>query len=231
MERRLITVRADKNISDMTDITLPFIYRYAYKCNANVEILDKDIEGLHRHYRIMRLYDLFDNYDKILNIDADILIKHDCPNIFNMIDSDTVACIYEDKGTRQEHRRNTIKLIQQIRGNVNWSYGYINTGFILFSKQHKDIFDYTDKNLWEEPEYDDIELAYRMHKSNIKIQELSYKFNHMTMFSEAWNNYANRFNSYVIHYAGVGLFAPCGNRTEMIRQDSCILNRLEKYCK
>lgn len=230
MESRLITVRADNNIKDMTDISLPFIYEYAKKCGAEVYILDKDIEGLHRHYRILRLYDLFEHYDRILNLDADILVKYNCPNVFDIIDVSNVACIYEDKGTRQDHRRNTIKHIQQIRGNVNWNQGYINTGFILFSRCHRHIFNYNGERLWEEPGYDDIELAYRMHKSNIFIHELPYQFNHMTMFSEGWNNSANRFNSFVIHYAGIGLFAPCSNRVEMMRQDSNILKRMEMVC-
>jgi len=229
MENRLITVRADKNIKDMTDISFPFIEAYAKKCNAEILVLDTDIPNLHRHYRILQLKDLFLYYDRILNLDADILIRHDCPDIFCMIPEIYVACIFEDKGTRQEHRRKTIRDIQIKRGDVGWKEGYINTGFILFSKQHEDVFNVDENNLWEEPGYDDIELGYNMHKLGIQIYELPFQFNHMTMFSEQWNNYTNRFNSYVIHYAGVGLFAICKNRVEMMRQDAAILHKIERY--
>jgi len=229
MEKILITVRADENIKDMTDISFPFIEAYAKKCNAEILVLDTDIPNIHRHYRILQLKDLFLSYDRILNLDADILIKYDCPNIFDMISEDKIACIFEDKGTRQAHRRKTIGDIQAKRGDVGWREGYINTGFILFSKQYKEVFNVDENNLWEEPGYDDVELGYNMHKLNIQIHELPFQFNHMTMFSEQWNNYANRFNSYVIHYAGVGLFGPCKDRVEMMIQDAAILHKIERY--
>jgi hypothetical protein len=49
-------------------------------------------------------------------------------------------------------------------------------------------------------------MNYLIQKLHFKIFPLSYKFNHMNHFSEAWNNYANRFDSYMIHYAGEGIF-------------------------
>ena len=42
----------------------------------------------------------------------------------------------------------------------------------------------------------------------------------MTMFSESWNNFANRFDSNIIHYAGVGIFdGGCSNRIDQIKKD------------
>jgi hypothetical protein len=42
----------------------------------------------------------------------------------------------------------------------------------------------------------------------------------MTMFSEKWNNYANRFESNIIHYAGKGVFdVGVKNKLEQIKID------------
>jgi hypothetical protein len=48
------------------------------------------------------------------------------------------------------------------------------------------------------------------------------KWNHMTMFSEPWNGNANRFDSYIIHYAGKGVFDKT-SRMEQIKSDKDII--------
>ena len=223
--KRLITTRADDGIKEMCEVTHPYIINYAKKCDADFLVIE-DSKDFHPHYRILQLYDMFDKYDSILMVDSDILITNSCPNIFEYVDDETVGTIYEDKGSRKLHRRNLIQKVQEERAEVGWTKGYVNTGFILFPKTVKEIFNLDQNKVWMDFGQDDIELGYQMHKYAFNIQELSFKFNHMTMFSEDWNNNASRFDSYVIHYAGSGLFAPCINRTELIKQDN---NLLKKY--
>ena len=42
--------------------------------------------------------------------------------------------------------------------------------------------------------------------SKKEVKQLDYRWNHMTMFSEPWNDNADRFESFIIHYAGRGVF-------------------------
>ena len=57
-------------------------------------------------------------------------------------------------------------------------------------------------------------------KNNYKFYELSYKWNHMTMFSEKWNKKADRFDSCIIHYAGGGRFERgVKDRLQQIKKD------------
>ena len=47
----------------------------------------------------------------------------------------------------------------------------------------------------------------------------------MTMFSETWNELPDRFFSYMIHYAGYGIFEPDVNsRIEQIKNDTNYIN-------
>jgi len=57
------------------------------------------------------------------------------------------------------------------------------------------------------------------HKLGFEVHELSYKWNHMTMFSEPWNGNADRFESYIVHYAGQGIF-DAGGRQQQIQNDA-----------
>lgn len=224
MEKRLIAVRSDGNVKEYADFTLPIIKDYAEKCES--EFLQiSECQGLHPHYRIMQFYELFDEYDRILSIDSDVIIRSFCPNIFDLIPVEKIATVLEDKGSREADRRNRLKLMQDKFGNIGLESGYINTGFALFSKEHKDLFKERDENnLWMDFGYDDVYLRYMIHKFNFEIVELSYKFNHMSMFSEDWNENKSRFDSYVMHYAGRG-FSSVIPRDDQIKQDYAILKR------
>lgn len=220
----LIVTRADENISEMTDITHPIIKKYAERVGADFYVLNKPSpcpDGKHRHhYRIFECKELLDKYDRILNLDSDILILPDCPDIFKLVPEDHIGSIYEDVGSRKEHRRALIKKVQLHWGTVGWTSGYINTGIFICSKQHKEIFNTEQNDFWIDFGYDDIHLAYKAHKVGFPIYELPYKFNHMTIFSEPWNNNLSRFTSYIIHYAGAGIFeTKFSNRLEQIKND------------
>lgn len=221
----LIASRSDDSQKEITDITFPIIKRYASACDAEF-ITIVDPRDLHHHYRIMQFYELFEHYDRILSLDSDILILKGAPNIFDVVPEDKIGTIFEDVGSRKEDRRERIRMIQEEFGDVDWKSGYINTGVAVFSKCHREIFA-PSKKLWLNLGYDDVYLGWKIGdilRDRGQIHELSYKFNHMSLFSE--NGNVSRFDSYIIHYAGQGGFLSCRSRLECITEDKLVL---EKY--
>ena len=90
----------------------------------------------------------------------------------------------------------------------------------MMSRRHKDIF------LPHNGEYylgwgsADLHMSYNIHKYDMKVHRLDHRWNHMAMFSEPWNKNADRFSSYIIHYAGRGIFdESVGSRIEQIKLD------------
>lgn len=217
-----IAIRADKNIEGYTKYTLPIIEKFADKWNAKMEIIDSNppvmTDDSKPHYRIMEVGKLLGSYDRVVCLDADMLILPDCPNPFEAVDEDKIGSIFEDKGSRQARRHQLIQEIQKTWGNIGWRTGYTNAGIFVVSRKHKDIFQPFDGKYWTSWGSADLHLSYLARKNNHPIQELSFKWNHMTMFSEPWNNRANRFDSYIIHYAGMGTF-DCNNKQEQIKRD------------
>ena len=206
----LVTTRSGDEITLMTKYTHPVIKKYADKCGADFSILQENSECSIRegkyHFKILELYNLLDEYDRILCIDSDVLIKNDCPNLFDIVPYECIGSVYEDVGSRREDRHNRMSSIQEKFGNIEWQEGYINTGVFLVSKPHKEIFKKINNQFWTGRGFDDVHLGYNINKNNFCVHELSYKFHHMTMFSEEWNGSPNRFDSYIIHYAGAGIF-------------------------
>jgi len=225
---KLICTRSDRNISDMTNITHPIIRSFASKWGAKFVVLDnlpdwmnhKDDRLFCQHYRIMNLYHMFKLYNMILCIDSDVIITPECPNPFDIIPADHIGTVYEDIGSRKKDRENRIFLSQKKFGEIGWRNGYINTGFFMASAMHKDIFMPVDGMFWDGRGYDDVHLGYQIFKNKLNVHELSYKWNHMTMMSEEWNGNPDRFKSYIIHYAGQGIFDKgVKNRLQQIKKD------------
>lgn len=210
MPKYLMVTRCDEGAEELAQVTHPILKSYAEIWKADFMKLDYQADYLEGygmpHYRIMKLYDLLDEYDRILMIDSDVLIMPSCPNLFDVVPEDKIGTIYEDKGSRKKPRRELIDAIQIHAGDVGWKEGYINTGVFVVSKKHKPIFQTINGDYWRHTGFDDVHLGYNIHKYGFEITELAYQFNHMSMFSEPWNGSPSRFDSYIVHYAGHAAF-------------------------
>jgi lipopolysaccharide biosynthesis glycosyltransferase len=228
VKNKAIVTRADENIKNLTDVTHPILKKFAKEWKSDFVILDKmaDCPGNGRfHYRIMEIYDLFSTYERVISLDSDVVVLPNCPNLFTVVPQDKIGTIFEDKGTRKLDRHLRIKKIQNQFGNVGWKTGYINTGVFLASQMHREIFTKINGNYYIGRGFDDVHLGYQIHKMQFSIHELNFRYNHMSMFSESWNNNANRFDSYIIHYAGSGVFDKgIKSRAEQIKKDLMIIN-------
>lgn len=214
-----MTTRADDKIREMAALTHPILKKFALKWGADFSILDH-ISGCtigdgRYHYRIMKFYDLLLDYDRILSIDSDIIINKNCPNLFDVVPYDKIGTIFEDKGSRLIDRKKRIQLIQKEWGEIGWRSGYINTGVFLVSREHRQVFKKFKNKYWVKSGFDDVHLGYQIHRLGLKIFELNWQFNHMSIFSESWNKSPSRFDSYIIHYAGHTAFPDKGNRTKV----------------
>jgi lipopolysaccharide biosynthesis glycosyltransferase len=219
----------------MTSITHPILKEYAKRCNADFRLIEGDppviTDDGHPHWRIANLYNYYDEYDRILCIDSDVLVLPNCPNLFDEVPEKCIGSSFEDIGSRAGPRRQSIQNIQKQFGDIGWKQGYINTGVLVTSKMHRDVFTSVDGRWYTNFGSDDVHIGYKAFKLNFKIHQLSYKFNHMTMFSEPWNNNADRFESYIIHYAGRGQFNLRLDRISNIREDAKRIEELYENSK
>jgi len=221
MKLALVT-RADENVKEMTDVTHPVIKKYAERCGAEFIILTDDKKPPESHWRILQVYKLLDEYDRIIIMDSDVIVKKNCPNLFEVVPEDCIGTIFEDVGSRQAHRRQLIEAVQKEREDVGWRSGYINTGVFVVSKMHKEIFNRDITKVWRGFGEDDVELGYWIRKLGFKIYELDYHFNQMSLFCEKGES---RFNGFVTHFAGNG-FWPFLSNTDEVKQDMALLKNL-----
>ncbi len=225
--------RCDSKADGLAAVTHDILKDYAKQWDCDFVILGDEIEDTgdyeKNHYRILEVEKYFDTYERILVIDSDIIIMPGTPNPFELVDWRYIGSIFEDKGSREVARRQTIQDIQQQFGGVGWVDGYINTGFFICSRKHRTIFrKINDRHLWTGFGYDDALIGYNIRLLGFHVQELEYKWNHTAMFSEPWNNNANRFDSYIIHYAGQALFPDDQSGREF--KTNQLTHRLQLIC-
>jgi len=213
---------------EIFEYSYPTIKSYANKVDADLIVINKKKYNIDKkdNYNYLtfeknQIYDLFDKYDRILRLDSDIIIKENCPNLFdNPVGK--FYCVFEDVGIKESQRRNEIKLIKTQLGQIpNWSKGYFNSGVILCDKEHKEIFDIDieviQKNSlgsFKEQNY----LNWLVRNKGLEIIDLGHKYNHMGFFTSHFK--LNKDDSYILHYAGKQNIKP---------QD--MKNDLKKYFK
>lgn len=223
MKKAIIT-RADAGVQDWIDTTHSIIQKYADKCEADFIVLSDKSDAnvinkkhINQWSRMLQIGDALDSYDRVLQLDTDVLINKDCPNIFDVVPYEKIGGVYEDKGSRQPNRRYRMKMIQDAWGDVNWTNGYINMGIWLISKPHKNIFTKVNGEIWNQDgkitgySGEQSHFGWLTKKLGHETMDFGFKFNHMSMFSEPWNGSANRFDSHIIHYAGGGRFPDKGH--------------------
>ena len=222
--KKLVATMSDDNCFYYTKYTIPIFKKWAKKWGADFKILSHDSgfgsEVQYVNYRTMIFPDLLNEYDQIAYFDGDMVINKNCPNVFD-VPRDTIGMVLEDKGTRKIFRHATIKQANETLGDIGWYEDYFNGGFYVISSQHKEMFQTVNGKIWRKKGFESVLYMYNIKKFGLKYIDLGYKFNHTSMFSELWHGSKNRFDSFIIHYAGGGNFPDKGDmdRTDFMIHD------------
>ena len=211
---RAVVTRADSGVQEWIELTHPIMRMYAEKCNADFIVMCGPApftvphhSGKPAHYyRVAKIREMLECYDRILHLDTDMIVNKDTPDIFDVVPENMVGAVREDVGTRRHGRLEQMANIQNFYGDIGWRDQYINEGTFVVSRQHRDIFLPHNNQYWTGWAGSQGHMNYNINKNKFQIFDLGYQWNHMTMFSESWNGTPSRFDSHIIHYAGGGIF-------------------------
>ena len=152
---------------------------------------------------------LFDTYDRIVRLDADVIVTSQCPDLLALVPEDKVGAVYEDTGPKRQARRQLVLDAQKELGELGWREGYFNGGVVVVSRRHRELFTISDRDRESIPRWRHIRrskeqtlLNHRVRAMGFAVHELDFKFNHMSFFSERWNGSPSIRDSYIIHFAG-----------------------------
>jgi ADP-heptose:LPS heptosyltransferase len=143
-------------------------------------------------------------YDRLLYVDCDLIIREDCPNLFDLYGPDDFAIFNEGKYVP---RAMALHEAQKKFGEFpkdSWDkISYYNTGVWLCGKNNRFLFSDPMKE-WKQMIYGFGEqsfLNWRIVKNQIPVKELSWKFNRMSCMNMHLG--LTRLAAHIVHYAGV----------------------------
>jgi hypothetical protein len=185
----LVTIWIGNN-SSYSKYTLPSLENYAKRFGLDFHVIRdrKFPEIKFPHFEILQLKTLLNVYDRIRYMDADMLIRNNAPNIFSHRDKKLFGCTIHAKPgfTKDRSGRDIQELcaFHEYMGSDpnNIKHPYISTGVLLVSSEHKSVFNYDPKivkffNKRSIVFADQTYLNYMIHKQNVKLQEMSYRWN------------------------------------------------------
>ena len=154
----------------------------------------------------LRIGELQHQYDRVLYVDADVLITPHARNVFELY-PDLETAYWFDEGVIQE-RAEDVAMICETLGQVNWAKNnnrpvYYNAGIILTSRQCE-LFKKTKLEDLQKvcnviTHYDQSYFNYTLHRHKIKHSSFDKAFNRMDMFGQE-----GYLDADFIHYAGKG---------------------------
>lgn len=199
-DKAIVTICIGKAHESIFKISRPTLENYANKIGADFVVIDKPkISTTSPHYEKFQLYDILTKYRRIIYLDCDLIVRPDCPDLFEKVPEDKIGIFNEGKfkdntATMKEASRIYNIPLDDYKGD------YYNTGVIVFSRMHRDI--------WEKPVVEDIYNHFEQSYMNLillsrhaKITDLTYRYNRMKEADEYTGEH--RLNCYIIHYAGI----------------------------
>lgn len=207
MEKRLIVTISLGIRSWFNDIK-PYYELYAKKTNSDFIVINDNFEGdIKSRLRKFEIYKYLDKYDRILFLDDTCIINPNCPDIFELVPPELLGVTCEKPPFYNKYNLLIESLnyyeINNIDAPNNKDYIWFNSGLILFSKFHRNLFNlpenipikkigsYLDQAIFNANRY----------KYNYPIYDLGLSYNYMgTRISEQKPYKINDVNNIFIYH-------------------------------
>lgn len=142
-KRAVVTLAIGEQYLEQLEVARPSMLAYADKIGADfIAITEEKINGMFPNLEKFQIAEILDNYDRALYLDVDILVHPNCPDLFDMVPVDALGVVPDtpDAVWGNLNRYPDIMRIQNDLGDIGWRSGYFNSGVLVLSKIHKEMF-------------------------------------------------------------------------------------------
>jgi lipopolysaccharide biosynthesis glycosyltransferase len=189
----VLTISTGEVFSKISKITHESIKKYANKIGADfLVITEQTLQD--PNWEKTQVFNYLNKYKRIILLDSDLIIREDCPNLFEIVPEDKLGAFNEKKYFQNAEK---IKL-EALKYNIEISKitnDYFNTGVLVISRIHKQLFKPVNDILGNFNDYFNVLVK----KNKTEIHELNYRFNRMH-YQDDFCGIA-RHDSYIIHYS------------------------------
>lgn len=193
MKQTLVfTIAIGNHFTDIKKLSHPSIEKYAKKIGADF-LCVTSTNFQNPKWEKSHVFNLLNKYRRIILLDTDLIIREDCPNLFDIVPEDKLGALNEKKYFKnaEKIKIEALKYKEEIKKITD---DYFNTGVMVISRIHKELFKPVEYPLGEFDDY----LNVYIQKKKIKTYDLEYRFNRIHYQDEFCG--LPRHDSYIIHY-------------------------------
>jgi ADP-heptose:LPS heptosyltransferase len=197
-ENLVLTISIGEYYNELSKLTHPSIKKYAKSIGADFKnISDENDEFITQKWNKFAIYDLLNKYNRIIYLDTDLIVRDDTPNLFDIVPETKLGMFNEVKYAPRADflQQASIAYNEPLK---KWNGKFYNSGVMVISRMHKNIFRLPQK--CEEIPTDQPYINLRINNDNIEMFDLEPRFNRMSTLDEHIG--INRLGSYIVHYAG-----------------------------
>lgn len=194
----ILTITIGDYYKKISNYTLPFIEKYAEKIDADfINISEHNKYYITQKWNKFHIHELLNKYKRIIYLDIDLIIREDCPNLFDIVPENKLGMFNEGKYTP---RFEFLEQASEYYGEPlkKWNGKFYNSGVMVISRIHKQLFKIPKGIDFVETDQPYINL--RILNDGVDMFDLDYKFNRMDILDTICG--ISRLDSYIIHYAG-----------------------------
>lgn len=196
----IITLAVGPRHQSIYNLTRPTIVNYSKKINADFhEITEYDGQDNPKLLKF-RIYDYLLNYDRVIYFDSDILINPTCPNLFSLVPEKFLGGVSESR--LYFNREEVMKQACAIYGISLRNYQFFNTGVMVISRKHRQLFAKPRTVIPIQGFYDQPYINALFLKLHFKFWDLGLKFNHLGTFLLRGARPYGHGQAYIIHVTG-----------------------------
>jgi lipopolysaccharide biosynthesis glycosyltransferase len=208
MSNLIYTQSSGPEFTAFCEFTVPLMRNYADRIGASFIY---DNIGARTEYPLFdkyKVYDLFRNFDRILFLDCDILVRYDSPDLFSLVPEGHFAALNEGSWldnldqlrARASYLYGAAEAFGYDAGQIDVSSRYFNAGVFLLDRKDREVLKRPEPHPFMKELISEQSLInLRLHALGVSTYSLPMCFNAMpkwwpTMYLE---------DNYFIHYAGM----------------------------
>ena len=197
---------ADKVGADLIKMTeIPTIQRPVYEAEFSKKIVRYEEAPLYPSAHWLKLtinHWLHKKYRRLIYLDADMIIRPDCPNLFEVVPDNYMGLFNEGQFVpRAMVLHDALIKMGPLPG---WDgLTYYNTGVMVISRFHRHVFNFPEGPIkpLKFPFGEQTYLNHRIISRKVPIYELPWQFNRMSLMNK-WLG-ISRLDCQIVHYAGM----------------------------
>lgn len=222
MKTAVVTLVSGEFFEQLFQVSGPLIDLYAKKIGAEF-VVDRS-GGTPGYAKLKVIGGLLKRFDRVLYLDADILIRHDAPNLFDLVPEDAFGAFDESRlGDRVTPKKDWERQTGLMYPRWINDPKYFNTGVMVVGKQHTKLFAPAPVEI--DNFYEQTYLNFCLFDSKVKTFSLPVDFNRILPAISATGRQLD--DCYFSHFAGA--FKNGSPVEENLNQFSAQAARFEQY--